>query len=144
MSHLRFVSGVGQYGVVLFIVGALVLLTTPPLPVEAVICDLGYEEMAGVCVPTSDHVGLSDREPGQVVVTVMNWLMSILGILAIVALVVAGIMYLGAAGDEKRTDTAKKIIMYTIIGVAVALLAYVIVMTVEQLVTGGEGELDPY
>ena len=101
--------------------------------------------MAGVCVPLSETVGgLSDREPGQVVVTVMQWLLAILGILAILMLVVAGMMYLTAAGDEKRTDTAKKIIMYVIIGVAVALTAYVIVMTVEQLVTGGEGELDPY
>lgn len=108
-------------------------------------CDEGYEKMAGVCVPYSETVGgLSDREPGQVVVSVMNWLMAILGLIAIIMFVVAGMLYLTAAGDEQKTETAKRIIMYTIVGVAVALTAYVIVMTVEQLVTGGEGELDPY
>lgn len=107
-------------------------------------CDEGYEKMAGVCVPLSSEIGLSDREPGQVIVTVMNWLMAILGILAILMLVVAGMMYLTAAGDEKRTDTAKKIIMYVIMGVAVALMAYIIVYTVEQLVTGGEEDAGLY
>lgn len=105
----------------------------------AVTCDSGYEEMAGVCVPLSDTVGLTDREPGQVVVTVMNWLMGILGILAIVMLVVAGLMYLTAAGDESKTTGAKNIIKFAITGVAVALLAYVIVYTVWQLVDPGKG-----
>ncbi len=100
-------------------------------------CGDGYEKMAGVCVPTSSKVGLSDREPGQVVVSVMNWLMAILGILAILMIVVAGMLYLTAAGDEKKTETAKNIIMYVVIGVAVALTAYTIVYTVGQLVTGG-------
>jgi len=101
-------------------------------------CDEGYEKMAGVCVPLSETVGgLSENEPGEVVVNVMNWLMAILGILAILMIVVAGMLYLTAAGDEKKTETAKNIIMYVVIGVAVALTAYTIVYTVEQLVNGG-------
>jgi len=108
-------------------------------PVPPFECDEGYEKMAGVCVPLSETVGgLSEREPGEVVVSVMNWLMGILGILAIVMLVVAGVLYLTAAGDDKKTETAKNIIMYVVIGVAVALTAYTIVYTVQQLVNGGE------
>lgn len=113
-------------------------------PVSAVDCDSGYEEMAGVCVPLTDTVGLTDREPGQVIATVMLWLMGILGILAILMFVVAGIMYLTAAGDESKTTAAKNIIRFAITGVAVALMGYVIVYTVEQLVTDGATESDPY
>lgn len=120
------------------------LLSVSGGPVFAVDCDAGYEEMAGVCVPLTDTVGLTDREPGQVVATVMLWLMSIVGILAILMFVVAGIMYLTAAGDESKTTAAKNIIRFAITGVAVALMGYVIVYTVEQLVTDGATESNPY
>lgn len=117
-----------------------------PVGVSAVAsCEDGRTElMSGVCVPTSDETGLSDREPGAVIVTVMNWLMAILGILAILLLVVAGIQYLLAAGDEKKTDNAKNLIKFVIMGVAVALVAYVIVYTIQQLVEGGENADIPY
>lgn len=63
----------------------------------------------------------------QIATNVLNFLLSVVGVLAIIMLVVGGIMYLTAAGDEDRIDTGKSIVKYSIIGIAVALAALVIV-----------------
>jgi hypothetical protein len=48
-------------------------------------------------------------------------------------LVVGGLMYITAAGDEGRVETGKKIVTYAVIGIAVALSALVIVTQVAKL-----------
>ena len=74
----------------------------------------------------------------QVATNTLNLLLSIFGILAIIALVVGGGMYLTAYGDEKKIDTGKNIIKYAIIGIVVALAALIIVQQVSNLL-GGTG-----
>lgn len=66
----------------------------------------------------------------QIATNVLNFLLSIVGVLAIIMLVVGGIMYLTAAGDEDRIDTGKKIVKYSVIGILVALASLVIVSQV--------------
>lgn len=58
---------------------------------------------------------------------VLNFLLSIVGVIGIIMLVVGGLMYLTAAGDEERIGTGKKIVQYSIIGIGIALAALVIV-----------------
>lgn len=60
----------------------------------------------------------------------LNFLLSMTGILAILMIVVGGLMYFAAGGDEKKTDTAKNIVTYAIIGTAVALVSLIIVRTI--------------
>lgn len=64
---------------------------------------------------------------GTILQNVLNFLLSMTGILAIIMLVIGGLMYFAAAGDEKKADTAKAIVKFSIIGVVVALAALVIV-----------------
>ena len=63
----------------------------------------------------------------EIATNVLNFLLSIVGILGIIMLVVGGIMYLTAAGDENRIDTGKSIVKYSIIGIIVALASLVLV-----------------
>ncbi|MDP2837841.1 MAG: pilin, partial [Candidatus Moranbacteria bacterium] len=58
---------------------------------------------------------------------VLNFLLSIVGILGMIMLVVGGIMYLTAAGDENRMETGKKVVTYSIIGIVVALISLIVV-----------------
>ena len=58
---------------------------------------------------------------------VLSFLLTIIGILAIIMLVIGGIMYLTAAGDEDQIDRGKKIVKYSLIGITVALAALVLV-----------------
>ena len=67
---------------------------------------------------------------------VLNLLLSIIGIIAIISMVVGGAMYMTAYGDEKRIETAKKIVTYAIIGIVVALGSLIIITQVSKIITG--------
>lgn len=56
----------------------------------------------------------------------IDWLLLLTGVLAIFFIILGGVLYIVSAGNEKRTATAKKMIMYAIIGLAIVLLSYVI------------------
>jgi hypothetical protein len=57
----------------------------------------------------------------------LNFLLGIVGTLALIMLIVGSIMYLTAAGSEDQIDNGKKVVKYSIIGIAIALAAMVIV-----------------
>lgn len=63
----------------------------------------------------------------DILLSVLNFLLGIVGILAIIFLVVGAIMFLGATGDMNRIGVAKKIIQYALLGIVVALASLVIV-----------------
>jgi len=63
------------------------------------------------------------------------FIFGIVGLLGIGAIILGGMQYLTAAGDESRARSGKKIIMYAIIGVVVAVSAMIIVGQVERIVT---------
>ncbi len=69
----------------------------------------------------------------DIAVNVLNLLLSVVGIIAIIALVIGGGMYLTAYGDEKRIDAGKKTITYAILGIIVTLAALVIVRQIANL-----------
>lgn len=69
----------------------------------------------------------------QIAERVLTLLLSVIGILGIISLIIGGGMYMSAYGDEKRIDTAKRIITYAIIGIVVALAALVIVRQVMNI-----------
>ena len=66
----------------------------------------------------------------DIIKTFMNWLLAILGFIGIIAFVISGILYLTAAGDEKKVETAKKAMVAAITGVIVALIGFVIIQAV--------------
>ena len=66
----------------------------------------------------------------------MNWLLSILGFLGVIGFVIAGILYLTAAGDEKRMASGKNAMIYSISGIIVALLGFVIIQAVNSWLGG--------
>ena len=68
----------------------------------------------------------------QISMNVLNFLLSILGVLALVMLVLAGIMYTTAATDSKQAETGKNIAKYAIYGVIVAMSSMVILQQVAK------------
>jgi predicted anti-sigma-YlaC factor YlaD len=63
----------------------------------------------------------------HILLNALQFLLSIVGIVAIIGLVVAGIIYLTSGGNEKRVASAKRAVLASVIGIAVALGALVIV-----------------
>jgi hypothetical protein len=84
----------------------------------------------GTVLGWSDTTTSSALSLTTIATNVLNFFLSIIGILAIIMMVVGGTMYLTAAGDEDRIDEGKKIVKYSIIGIAIALAALVIVTQV--------------
>ncbi len=101
----------------------------------AVTCTNGTN-MSGMCVPTD--TGMPTTPIEQIILNVMNWLLGILGIVAMLVFVIAGFQYLMAGGDEKNTENAKGNIKFAIIGIAVALIGYVVIYTIDMLLWGSE------
>jgi len=64
-------------------------------------------------------------ETGLPVNSVYKWLLAIVGIAGVIGFAIAGILYLTAAGDDTRMGQAKKAMLYSIIGVVVALAGLV-------------------
>ena len=59
--------------------------------------------------------------------TVVDILLFLLGAIAVIMIVVGGLRYVLSSGDASQITSAKNTILYAVIGVIVALLAYAIV-----------------
>jgi uncharacterized membrane protein len=77
-----------------------------------------------------DNYGLATRPPQSLLVSVINWTLSVIAGISVLTIVIAGIIYITSAGDQNRVDVAKKMLTYAVIGLIVALLGYVIVFSV--------------
>jgi hypothetical protein len=73
-----------------------------------------------------------ERDLKELVIGWTNFLLSVAALLAVIAIVWAGFLYVTAAGDDSRMETAKKIIIWVVIGILLILAAYAIVNTVMQ------------
>ena len=86
--------------------------------------------------PTGGETGLPDSSIYAIVSNGMKWLLGLVGILGVIGFAIAGIMYLTAAGDEERIKQAKNAMMYSIIGVVVALIGLVALGAASGLLGG--------
>jgi hypothetical protein len=77
--------------------------------------------------PTNPGGVPSAVNANELIMKIVKWALTFLGSLAVLMIVVAGIMYITSGGDEGRVDTAKKWLLYSIVGLVVALLGYAIV-----------------
>jgi hypothetical protein cdivTM_30108 len=77
------------------------------------------------CNLAKDHAGANDLM-GTVNI-IINVVLGVLGLLAVVVIIYGGFMYTTSAGDSSKIKKAKDTIMYGVIGLVIALLAFAIV-----------------
>lgn len=99
----------------------ILLLITVPL--------LGFAQQLDV--PTTGVRDLSDIT--RIIVTIINWLTGIFFAVAVLFIFYAAYLYLTAAGTPEKIDKAKSQLIYSIIAIAVALLAGSVRFIVENL-----------
>ena len=58
--------------------------------------------------------------PNSVLYRLMNWLFTILLVVAAIFIIVAAFMFVTASGDPDKTKTARNFVLYALIGVLVA------------------------
>lgn len=71
--------------------------------------------------------------------TITNVLLFILGAISVIMIIIGGLRYVVSGGNATAVTAAKNTILYAIVGVIVALLAYAIVNFVLNSFTGGAG-----
>jgi len=69
--------------------------------------------------------------------TITNVLLFIIGAISVIMLIIGGIRYTVSGGDSGAVSSAKNTILYAIVGIVVALLAYAVVNFVLGSFTGG-------
>lgn len=99
-------------------------------------CPTGMVAVGATCV--ADDTGLSDTPIYLLIINLMRWLLYIFGTFAIIAFVIAGIMYLMAAGDTSMADKAKSYVISAVIGVVVALAGLIILNAVDWWLFGSD------
>jgi hypothetical protein len=74
---------------------------------------------------------------GGIFQTIVNILLFIVGAISVIMLIVGGIRYVVSGGDQSAVTGAKNTILYAIVGIVVAFLAYAAVnFVVTQLANG--------
>ena len=69
----------------------------------------------------------------SILMKILTFVLSAAGIIAILALVVSGLMYMSAAGDASGVATAKKCALASGVGMSVVLAALIIVKQIVRL-----------
>lgn len=118
---------IATFVVAMFGVFALV----PATPVSAL------DPLEGVCTGANNDTQVcknkDDDTVDNLIGDVINTLLFVIGALSVVMIIVAGIFYVISTGDSGKVAKAKNTLMYSIVGLVVAFLAYAIVNWVLKL-----------
>ena len=80
----------------------------------------------GSCPEHSDSA-IKDKNLSNTLTNGINLAIGVIGFIAVVMIIYGGFMYTTSAGDSSKVTKAKNVIMYGIVGLVVALLAFAIV-----------------
>lgn len=78
-------------------------------------------------IDPSGSIGLGSADLRTTVTNIINWVLGLLGIVAVIMILYGGFMWLTAGGSEDRITSAKKIISAAVVGLVIILLAWAIV-----------------
>lgn len=113
----------------------MVRKTLKPAASALVLWLIGLQSVAhAACGDINEGVGAGincgDKGGPSVVrsITIItNTLLFAVGVIAVIMLIIGGIKYITSSGDPKGAESAKNTILFAVVGVVVALLAYAIV-----------------
>ena len=81
--------------------------------------------------------GNGENEIKERVKTIINILLTLVGIVSVVMIIWGGITYSSSAGDPSKAQLAKRVITAAIIGLVLSLMAFVILNVVTTISQGG-------
>ena len=75
--------------------------------------------------------------------TIVNVLLFVVGIIAVIMIIISGIRYTASAGNANSVAGAKNTLLYSVIGLVVAIFAYAIINFIVFKATGGTSGVNP-
>lgn len=113
-------------------------LFVPAIPASAQSCDPSQGATGGINCAQGE--GTPDElfgGEGSIFTTIVNVLLFVIGAISVIMLIWGGIRYTTSGGNSSSVTAAKNTIMYAIIGLVVAFLAFAIVNWVISDALGG-------
>ncbi len=92
---------------------------TGPITADQLFGD-GYVNPADV----QDATGLGDRDPREIIASVIRVVLGFLGIIAVLIILYAGFLWMTAAGNDDKISTAKSMMSAGVIGLIIILAAF--------------------
>ena len=93
---------------------------------------VGFVFAVNINVPTTN---LPNTSPADILKNTLNWVATIVAIVSALVIVIAGIMWATAGGDEDRQGNARKLLISGVVGLIIALAAWGLVNVVIGLFT---------
>lgn len=127
---------------------AQAFLLVPVLALGASFLDGSVASAAGACDPNNLSItGGADCARGEeqssdlfgetgIFRTITNILLFLIGAISVIMLIIGGIRYVVSGGDQAAVTAAKNTILYAIVGIVVAFLAYAAVSFVTTSLVG--------
>lgn len=95
-------------------------------PQEEICTGSGGDWNGKQCIK-KDEKGNVEKDLGARIQDIVNVLLFVLGAIAVIVIVISGIKYATSDGDSGKVTSAKNTILYAVVGLVVAILAYAIV-----------------
>jgi amino acid transporter len=83
----------------------------------------------------SSTLGLGSADLQATIVSVIQWILGFLGLIAVVLILYGGFTWMTAGGNEEKVEKAKKIITAAVIGLVIVLLAWAIILFALNVLT---------
>jgi type IV secretory pathway VirB2 component (pilin) len=96
--------------------------------------DLAFASSSSIVNPGDRaEVVVNNPDLRETLVSILNYFLGFLGLLAVAFIIYAGILMVTAAGDEEGVTKGRKIILYSIIGIIIIFLSFTIVTFVARV-----------
>lgn len=69
----------------------------------------------------------------ELVETIVNWITIFVLAIAVLMLIIAGFMWMTAGGSQDKVDTARRMLIYSLIGIAIVVAAQGLVMLIKNV-----------
>lgn len=86
----------------------------------------------GIDLPQEKEGETAKEKVGNLIVSIINLMLSFAALLAVGAIIWGGIIYITSVGNESQVGKAKKIIFWAIVGLLITGLSFLIVRFVGQ------------
>lgn len=121
----------------LILAGLLVVPTVALAVAPAASADGDFTLKGGVSSAQGTGVDQVSTDPESLVKQFVNIFLFAVGALSVIMLIWGGIRYTTSAGDSNKVQAAKNTVLYAIVGLVVAILAYAIVnMVIGKIASG--------
>ncbi|MBQ3464622.1 hypothetical protein IJH15_00130 [Candidatus Saccharibacteria bacterium] len=93
------------------------------------------------CNPTQGGANCV-TDPDAVITGAINWFIAIAGLASVIFLVYGGVQYMTSSGDTGKTQKAKQMILYALIGLGIVALSFSITAFVSNMIRNANEDTD--